>query len=256
MDDTSFDRLARRLERFTSRRGTFGMLAGAGVLSALSGVGLEVLAKGKKKKKKKKKKCKSESPAATCAGKCGSVKNNCKKSVECDSCPFCQRCSGAGVCEPDPDKLGDDCGSPGQICQTNGSCACNASSCALGTGCINGACQECGDTDEQCCPGNTCDGGRVCLDETCVLCGFLNAPCCSSNNCVPSPGLGCFEGICEECGGTGEQCCPNRICETGRVCLGTGDGTCEACGIAGQPCCDTGADCLFGAICVTGTCED
>ena len=50
MEDETFNRIARRFEALTSSRGTFGVLAGAGVLSALSGVGLEVLGKGKKKK--------------------------------------------------------------------------------------------------------------------------------------------------------------------------------------------------------------
>ncbi len=247
MDDETFDRIARRFEGLTSRRGAFGVLAGSSVLSALGGLRLEVMAKGKKKKKK----CRPKPKAATCAGKCGSVKNNCKKTIECGSCPFCQRCSGAGVCEPDPDKIENICGSPGQICQANGSCACDASSCALGTGCINGACQDCGDTDQQCCPGNTCDGGRVCLAGACELCGFLDAPCCSANNC-PQAGTGCFAGTCEECGGSGEQCCPNDICDTGRVCLGN---TCEDCGVDGQPCCANNT-CFLGATCVSGNCED
>ena len=224
MDDKTFDHLARRFEKLVSRRGAIGVLAGAGVLFTCGAPHLEVVAKRKKKRK-----CKPESLAATCEGKCGSVKNNCKKRVTC-GCSFCERCGANKACEPDPDKLGDECGSAGRICLGDGSCACDP------------------DPD-------SCGAGKVCLAGSCQDCGFLDAPCCSSNNC-PQAGTGCFAGICEECGGTGEQCCPNRICEPGRVCLGAGVGTCQDCGISGQPCCDTGAACLFGATCVSGTCQD
>lgn len=253
MDDETFDRIARRFEGLTSRRGAFGALAGAGVLSTLGGLRLEVMAKGKKKKKKK---CKPKSNGATCAGKCGSVKNNCKKTVECGLCPVCQRCSD-NVCEPDPDQFNDGCGFAGQVCLANGACACDANSCGGSTVCIDGSCEFCGESGQPCC-GNTCVGGTVCVDDFCEPCGFLDASCCSTRNCIPSPGLGCFGpgvGTCELCGDSAEQCCPNRICETGRVCLGEGNGTCLECGIAGQPCCANNT-CSLGAICVSGNCED
>ena len=61
MDDTTFDRIARRFENLSSRRTTLGALLGAGFLSALGGPAADVLAKGKGKgKKKKKKKCKAK----------------------------------------------------------------------------------------------------------------------------------------------------------------------------------------------------
>jgi hypothetical protein len=233
MDDQTFDRLARRFESLTSRRSTLGALAGAGLLSALGGSGLETAAKRKKKKKK----CKAESAASTCAGRCGSVKNNCKKAVECGDCGICRRCSGAGVCAADPGQVGDECASD-KVCLANGSC------------------QACGASGEPCCPPTSCDGGAVCVSGTCEPCGFLDAPCCSSNNCIPSPGLGCFNGTCELCGDDGEQCCPNSICEVGRVCRGAGRGTCLECGDVGQPCCTTGIDCTFGSECIEGTCVE
>lgn len=221
MDDSTFDRLARRLEALASRRTALGALSGAGLVAALAGSRLDASAKRKKKKKK----CKPESNSATCSGRCGSVKNNCKKSVECGSCPDCARCV-SELCEGDPGKEGTPCGQTGQICDANGTCACNASSCGLGKGCFNGVCEECGDTDEQCCPGNSCDGGKVCLSGTCELCGFVGGPCCSSNNCVPSFGSGCFDGTCELCGAAGEQCCPGGICNFGNLfCTG---GACQS----------------------------
>ena len=223
MDDTTFDDLARRFEFLTSRRATLGALFGAGLLSALGGPAPDGLAK-RKKKNGKKKKCKAKSLADTCAGTCGNVKNNCKKIVDCGDCPICQRCD-AGTCEPDPAQLDDDCGSAGQVCQANGSCACDATSCGVGKGCFNGGCASCGANGAQCCPGNTCDNGNVCLSGTCEPCGFVGGPCCSSNNCVPSIGTGCFAGTCELCGAEGEQCCPNQICNN--VTLTCNGVTCE-----------------------------
>ena len=50
MDDTRFDRLARRLEKLTSRRVAVGGPAGTGLLAAL---GLEVVAKGQAEKEER-----------------------------------------------------------------------------------------------------------------------------------------------------------------------------------------------------------
>lgn len=221
MEDETFDRIARRFDMMRTRRATVGGLGAAGFLAVLDGPGLEALAKRKKKKKKK---CRPESRSETCGPLCGRVENNCKQSVNCGSCPVCARC--AGLCEVDPDQVGDPCGLPGQVCSANGACACNAASCPLGRGCFNGSCQDCGDTDEQCCPGNVCVGLNDCVSGTCEACGGLGGPCCSDDNqCVPFFGTGCFAGTCERCGGAGEQCCPGGICNF--VGLSCTVGTCQ-----------------------------
>jgi hypothetical protein len=227
MDDTTFDHLARRVETLVSRRATLSALAGASLIAALGGLRREAAAKGKKKK------CKPKSKATTCRGKCGSVKNNCKKTVNCSacictpSCPTCQRCNGGtGVCQPDPAQKGDACGSAGQICLDNGSCACDASSCG---------------------------GGTVCREGTCQECGFFDAPCCSGNQCQAFAICGAA-GTCERCGQTDEQCCANEACNAGRVCVPAG--TCQLCGLEGQPCCAGVSPCTDGTTCVGGTCTD
>lgn len=204
MDDSTFDRLARRLEALASRRTALGALSGAGFVAALAGSRLDASAKRKKKKKK----CKRESSAASCDGRCGSVKDNCKKSVECGSCAACQRCNDPSkTCEPDVDQLGDECGT-NRVCLASGACA------------------ACGGIDEPCCSGDSCGLGAVCVAGTCEACGFVGGPCCATGSCVPFIGSGCFEGTCELCGAAGEQCCPGGICNlVGLFCNGA---TCQS----------------------------
>lgn len=83
----------------------------------------------------------------TCAGRCGMVGDNCGAVVSCSSCPECRCDDQTGQCRPGP-IVDKPCGKPGQVCQPNGACACDAGSC--------GACQRC---------------GRVGLCERCIRCG-------------------------------------------------------------------------------------
>ena len=222
MDGESIDLLARRVGTLGSRRAALGILAGSGLAATLGVVSHDAIAK--RKKKKKKKKCTPQSRTTTCAGRCGSVVNNCRKAVNCDSCPVCQRCDSAtATCQPDPALQGDACGQTGQVCQSNGSCACDAGSCESGTVCLNSTCEQCGVDGDPCCAGNTCRQAF-----------FV---------CTPA-------GICVRCGREGEPCCANNICDSGRVCV---SGTCEPCGDIGDPCCTVGNPCFAGT-CSSGTC--
>ena len=241
MELNRFDQLVQSLATSGSRRGLVGLLTAVPILGGFAALlGDEAPAKGRqtrrqragherdltaeRRKKKKKKKCKPQSLATTCAGKCEAVTNNCQQTVNCGLCPVCHRCNSATrVCQPDPGQQGDACGGAGQICLADGSCACDAGSCGLGT---------------------------VCLEGTCEDCGFIGGPCCSNNNCQPPTGAVCIDDTCEACGRDGEQCCANDTCDVGRVCL---SGTCEDCGVVGQPCC-AGDACLLGATCDQGTC--
>jgi hypothetical protein len=82
MDNSQFDRLARALGALRTRRAATALLGGLLAAPILASEDIDA----RKKKKKKKKKCKPEPTTQTCAGKCGSVKNNCKKAVACSAC--------------------------------------------------------------------------------------------------------------------------------------------------------------------------
>lgn len=110
--------------------------------------------KGKGNKKNKRKdapqECIPDSTAQTCQGKCGQITNNCQQPVNCGACgcePVCGACftcqtgqNAPGQCVIDPARQGMACGLPGQICQTDGACACTASSCPGESICQGGAC--------------------------------------------------------------------------------------------------------------------
>ena len=231
MDDLVVDRLARRVGMLGSRRSVLTALAGTGFAAALGMAAPETEAKRKRRKKKKKPACIPEARAVTCAGKCGSVTNNCQTAVNCGDCPVCQRCNAASAtCGPDPNQQGDSCGQTGQVCLANGACACDASSCGGNTVCIGGFCQECGLDNDPCCAGSTCrQSFFVCTPAgICVLCGRDNEPCCRDT--------------------------PTSIgtCDAGRVCLN--NDTCVPCGNEGQPCCTVGNPCGSGLTCSSGTC--
>src|SRR5688500_14760044 len=110
MDDRHFDTLTLVFTGGDSRRRLLGLLATLPILGGLLGIlsPEETDAKGRRKRRKKrhkhgnrrrrahgrgKKKCRAESAAQTCAGKCGSVTNNCQKSVDCGSCLCNPRCA-------------------------------------------------------------------------------------------------------------------------------------------------------------------
>jgi hypothetical protein len=202
------DQLARSVATAGSRRRLLGVLGTVPFIGSL----LDILdaedteAAGRRKRRKKrhkhgrgrkrkntgrhKKKCTPESTAQTCAGKCGSVTNTCKQLVNCGSCacnPSCGEClvcqegpNAPGVCVADPAQQEDACGEPGQFCQSDGVCACDATSCPACTTCTPaGICEDC---------TGCCDGG------TCVTrCG--NCHSCNEGQCEPCQD-GCGDGAC------------------------------------------------------------
>ena len=93
MDQEIFDLISRRFASRLNRR----TLAGVAVLSLAAVTTQASNVDAKKKKKKKKKKpttpppttCKPDAAATTCAGKCGSVSNNCQQQVNCGACTGC-----------------------------------------------------------------------------------------------------------------------------------------------------------------------
>jgi hypothetical protein len=147
-----FDRLTRAFAGALSRRGLVQALAVVPALGlALPGEDEDAIAgrrrrrkirhrrrKNDSKGKGRRKDCKAETTARTCAGRCGTVRNNCRKKVVCDpcvcepECPVCQICNGSnGQCGPDPEQLGTGCSESNEVCHGDGSCeACDV--CASG----------------------------------------------------------------------------------------------------------------------------
>jgi hypothetical protein len=294
MEDTSFDQLAKTVgagSRRTLVQRFVAALPVLGGLVALLDQG-KVDAKGrrtrhkkphharnlsaekkhkKKSRKKKRKKCKPQPLATTCAGTCGQVINNCKKTVDCGSCacdppcPACQVCDEEDLhCVPDPDQQGDDCGAPGQVCHSDGSCACDASSCAPCATCQgDGACSDP-------CDGSGCCDGGACVDGTSdTACGTGGAACHSCT--LPQTcGGGGNDGVCgctpdcsgkvcgdDGCGATCGDCSGNATCEGGQ-CV---DPYLEICGIAYESCatssdgcCVAGQDCCPEGLGENGCC--
>lgn len=156
MDGSRFDQVVRSLTISGTRRSLIALLVSLppfGGLAALLGED-EAEARRKRRKKRNKhgkgrrkgnrqKKCKPNSLAKSCAGKCGSVKNNCKKTVDCGSCacippcPVCKVCQETpdvpGTCVADASQVGDDCGAAGQVCHADGSCG---PACGAGGACL------------------------------------------------------------------------------------------------------------------------
>lgn len=172
MDLGRLDNLARSVATAGSRRSLLGLLAalpvGGNIVALLRPD--EVDAKDRRRRRKQRhskrkrpgnrnKGCQPKSKATVCAGKCGPVKNRqtCGNTVDCGSCDCpnpcgeCLVCQSApstpGVCVPDPEQVDDPCGTDGQVCQADGACACDATSCANPTPiCADGACVACSDT--------------------------------------------------------------------------------------------------------------
>jgi hypothetical protein len=229
---------------------------------------------GKNKNKKntnKKHPCTPEPTAETCAGRCGDVENTCQETVDCGSCvcdppcPACQICDAeTGQCVPDTNLLGEACGEDGQLCQGEGNCACDVTSCPECTTCADsGVCEDCagccagGACVDACDPCEICDGGlcRGCPDccDGDGVCqdGDTDTACGSSGTCAICTGQ-------EECQGQQCVCVPNCAGKTcgpdgcGDAC-GPGCAACETClgnGTCSDPCGGTG--CCAGTSCEQG----
>jgi hypothetical protein len=229
----------------------------------------------RQRRKKKQARCKPQSTAQTCANTCGLVQNNCGETVDCGPCcqPPCGACftcetdaNGDSMCVVDPAQQGEACGEDGQVCQPDGSCACDATSCP---GCLT--CQG----DGTC--GNPCGGVGCCDNDTCVsgedddACGMNGAACvqcsdfdeyatCSAGgtggNCICTSQASCPAGF--NCGTAPDGCGGTLNCG---VCGGTTpicvNNVCTACSQSnpcpvGQVCC--GGECFTGVCCAAGDC--
>jgi hypothetical protein len=252
-----------------------------------------VQASGKKKKRRKKKKtptslpaaptppgCTPESAAQTCAGKCGAVPNNCGTAVDCGSCTcgrcqICQTCDTAtGQCVPNTSVEGQVCG-PGQVCQSGGTCACDATSCSGpgmscgggGTagvcGCTSTGCgsQTCGTMVDNCGQIITCSGCTGCCDGTTCRTGADRDACGTGGNaCQACSGVCGTGNICTSCSPETPHPCPAGMCCADGTCVAQCP-DCQECNSAGQCVSDPSqsrGSCRIAAggrgVCCNGTC--
>lgn len=275
MDANHFDTLTKVLSAGDSRRRLLAGLAGVPLLGGLLGIldADEVEAGGGRRKRRKKRHkhgkgrrranrrgkkkpgCTPDSLAQTCGGQCGSVTNNCGQSVDCGSCKCatncgtCETCNPqTGACVPDPARLGQVCGAPGQVCQADGTCWCDDTSCPVcrschRTGVCTNPCRSAG-----CCDGVTCqpgldklacgNGGIACVvcedNEECVQNEENEYVCtcepeCTGKVCGDADGCG---GTCTGGCGDGLVCADGRCIADQGTCA-TGDSTCEF--VNGEP---------------------
>lgn len=218
MDRDHLDTLARCCASAGSRRSLLGLLAAVPVIGGLAGSRSpeETVAKERRRRRKQrhkrrkdpgdgkrgkhKKRCQPRSVAETCAGQCGSVSNTCQQTVECGSCacsPACGVCftcqegpgpNAPGSCVVDPAQQGETCGEPGQVCQPDGRCRCNDTSCA--------ACETCladGHCSAPCAGSGCCDGAGACqAGDTLAACGRGGEACiaCAGDTVCRADGQG------------------------------------------------------------------
>lgn len=284
MDPSHFDALARALSSVDSRRRLLASLAALPLLGDLFLVSDHTEAKRrkrraqrqrdsqpalvadkKKRKKPKKKKCQPESVAQTCAGRCGSVANNCKQAVDCGSCacdPACDACfrcqenapNAEGTCVLDELQQRQSCGSDGKLCQPDGTCACVPA-------CSDKVCgpDGCGESCGTCDSGQVCTtAGQCCTPTTCAA--IYQEMCQYPEDCDVYGICGTFDDGCGgtiDCGNCTHPCisCQDHICRPipgGEVC---GANTCcfnQCCVNASQGVCGLQSRCLGGNCCPLG----
>lgn len=239
MDSEFFDKFAKQVSAFTSRRSLVRGLAGTGAGAALASVlgdglmpGESASAKSKKKRRKqrKRKKEKKKEKKQECNDKgktCALPLNPCE-TVSCLD----------HKCVPSTQPDGFSCGN-GQICQ-GGQCvaACGSGgSCTVGTTCCGNACVDTQTNASNCgsC-GSACGNSQICQGGQCVaVCG--NGPGCTggttccANACVDTQTSVANCGSCgADCGNTADTC---------------SGGTCQ---------CGNEAPCANGFECNSGTC--
>lgn len=158
--------------------------------------------------------CPPPSDAATCAGKCGTVQNSCGQAVNCTA--LCVGCCDGGTCRP---------GFATQACGKNGA-ACTA--CTDCTSCDNGTCAPgCGSCA-------TCNGNNVCES-------FADGTNCGTSG-------GCDDGRCLR----RYNFCANSGGCSANYAVAVNGGGLNLCMASGRPTagrCTTTSDCANGWFC-------
>lgn len=208
MDELRFDALIRGFTHVASRRRHVGLLL---AIPALSGLlprleSPSSLARDRRRRRKKRhgsrqrrneshrqrrQACKPRSRARVCTGTCGPVKSQhtCGKTFDCGACDCVARCAVCHVCQPgtstpgtcilDVAMVGESCSGSGQICQANGICSCNETSCPDSAPiCTDGSCVGCS-------ADSPCPSGKCCRqDGTCAV-ACPNCQTCDDGMCQP-----------------------------------------------------------------------
>lgn len=211
MDLDRLDVLARSLASSGSRRTLLGLLAAAPGIGGLAAFTPgDAAAKNRRKRRKQRRKrrkhsgagkknttgtsCRPRPDSETCAGKCGGVRNNCRKLVDCGPC----RCDPAcGPCE-----------------RCNGT-TCDACEACCHDACCDGAGAVCHAVSGDCCVPDasalTCEG----------KCGEIVNNCGFTVDCGP-----CREGLtCAACAALDNlddydraaDCCGELVCDCGQI---------------------------------------
>lgn len=192
-------------------------------------------------------------------GQC--ISGHCVEHLCCNTdcageCLACDLAGTKGICTP---LTGTACGEPGQVCQDDGTCACEAGSCASGQRCLGTTCA----CDSVSCPGGCCDAG-ICHIDVDAACGS-NGGVCQTCTAPATCGGGGAPGVCgctpdctgkpcgasDGCGGT----CASGSCAACQACSG---GTCIPDASHDGTCCDGasgGKQCLSGACVAEATLE-
>ncbi|MFN8677491.1 MAG: hypothetical protein U0Z70_14040 [Thermomicrobiales bacterium] len=264
MDAPQFDALSKALSGGDTRRRVLGALAAVPALGGLAGLlgrdeadARKRRAKHrrhdvdaeKKKKKKKKKKCKPDATAVTCNGKCGSVTNNCKQTVNCGACTCnpacgtCEQCQGTTCVACEPCCNGFCCSRAGAICaEDTGACCVPESESVTCNGKCEGVINNCGVKIN--CGPCTCD--PVCPD-----CQFCTG---DPRKCVLDPlqqGQSCGTAQCQNGTATLPGTCNGGTCEPGMQI------SCEPYRCDGNVCahsCEHDQQCVSGYYCNGGGC--
>lgn len=185
--------------------------------------------------------CTPDQPATTCAGKCGSVKNNCGQTVDCGPCCVYDEdcasdpgscvynvCAG-GACTPKPLQAGVVCSqNGGAVCDGSGNCVqCNtASDCGTNTACRTYNC-----TNYTCGVSNTPAGYVVanpvpgdCRSDQCDGNGNITTNAVDNNDLPADDGNQCTSDTCV----AGSPSHPAK--PSGATCSQNGGSVCDGAG--------------------------
>ncbi|MDD5308845.1 MAG: hypothetical protein PHU25_16140 [Deltaproteobacteria bacterium] len=176
--------------------------------------------------------CASPRPVCVIGDHCGCLGDDCPSGSYCDTEADGGVCASCGNGPDNDAHCGTgcvDCVSLGAMCDTDGACYCDSTSCGPGKRCVGTACEPC-NTTEHCGP-------------SCSACAH------PTPSCMGGAGCGCADGDC----GSGDYCDADAGPDDGAD-GGAAEGACEPCGAGPAHNLHCGASCLDCSE-VGGTCD-